>query len=101
MAQQNKVSWEKTLKTAGGGPGPAALGDGEEGLGAAVPNTVEGNGGGAQAYSQEIGRLRGNFWKVLVESWRGIREKKSRWDLESALGGKGDCGGTGGGACGK
>lgn len=37
----------------------------------------ERKGWGSQAYSQGIGRPRGNFGKVLVESWRGIRRQKA------------------------
>lgn len=38
-----------------------------------------GQGRGSQAYSQGIGKPRGNFWKVLLESCGGIRGKKADW----------------------
>lgn len=71
MSQQNKgaVGRGQTL----GGAGSAAVGLGGR---AGSSSDLQGGGqegGGAQAYSQGIGRPRGNFWKVLAESWRGIQ----------------------------
>ena len=61
------VGWGKRLW----GAGSAAVEVGRRAGSSSDRATV----GGTQAYSQGIGRPRGNFWKVLVESWRGIQGK--------------------------